>query len=107
MRGVVVAGCTITRADLNKAVREEVGLSKLDSARLVDEVLEIMSAALVEEEEVKLSSFGNFLVRQKEARIGRNPKTGVEMMIIPHKVLNFRASILLKTIVDQKLNASG
>lgn len=92
---------TVTRADLAEAVYEEVGLSRNESADLVESVLDIMSDALVEEENVKISSFGSFSVRQKNERIGRNPKTGVEVPIKPRKVLVFRASHVLKDRINE------
>ena len=92
---------TITRADLTEAVYEEVGLSRSESAEFVDSVFDIVSDALVTEETVKISSFGSFSVRQKGERIGRNPKTGVEVPIAPRKVLTFRASHVLKDRINQ------
>lgn len=94
---------TITRADLADAVYKEVGLSRNESAELVEAVLEEISRKLVNGENVKISSFGSFSVRQKGERIGRNPKTGVEVPIMPRKVLVFRASHVLK----EKINAEG
>jgi len=92
---------TVTRADLAEAVYEEVGLSRNESADLVESVLDIISDALVSEENVKISSFGSFSVRQKNERIGRNPKTGVEVPIKPRKVLVFRASHVLKDRINE------
>ena len=91
---------TITRADLAEAVYEEVGLSRNESSDLVESVLEEISAALVKGDGVKLSSFGSFAVREKGERIGRNPKTGVEVPISPRKVLVFRASHVLKDRIN-------
>ncbi len=87
---------TLTRMDLSEAVFREVGLSRNDSAQLVESVLEYMSDALVSGEQVKISSFGTFSVRDKAARIGRNPKTGEEVPINPRRVLTFRPSHLMK-----------
>lgn len=87
---------TLTRMDLTEAVFREVGLSRNESAQLVESVLEHMAAALERGEQVKISSFGTFSVRQKNARIGRNPKTGEEVPITPRRVLSFRPSHLLK-----------
>lgn len=87
---------TITRADLADAVYENVGLSRSESADLVDSAFDIMTDALVEEGTLKLSSFGSFSVRQKNERIGRNPKTGVEAVITPRKVVSYKASHVLK-----------
>jgi integration host factor subunit alpha len=93
---------TITRADLADSVYKEVGLSRNESAELVEAVLEEISKTLVKGENVKISSFGSFTVRQKGERIGRNPKTGVEVPILPRKVLVFRASHVLKSRINDK-----
>lgn len=87
---------TLTRMDLSEAVFREVGLSRNDSAELVESVLQEVSDALVKGEQVKISSFGTFSVRQKTARVGRNPKTGEEVPINPRRVLTFRPSHLMK-----------
>ncbi len=87
---------TLTRMDLSEAVFREVGLSRNDSAQLVESVLAHMSDALVKGEQVKISSFGTFSVRDKAARVGRNPKTGEEVPINPRRVLTFRPSHLMK-----------
>ncbi len=87
---------TLTRMDLADAVHSEVGLSRNDSAELVEAVLGHISDALVEGEAVKISSFGTFSVREKAARVGRNPKTGEEVPIHPRRVLTFRSSHLMK-----------
>src|SRR4029453_5649941 len=94
---------TVTRADLSEAVYQEVGLSRNDSATLVETVLNEVVAALSRGETVKVSSFGSFSVRQKGRRIGRNPKTGEEVPILPRKVLVFRASHVLKNRINQGL----
>jgi integration host factor subunit alpha len=94
-----MTGKTVTRADLSEAVYQEVGLSRNESAQLVERVLEIMSDKLVEGESVKISSFGSFVVRHKGGRTGRNPKTGEEVPIGPRRVLVFRPSQVLKSIV--------
>lgn len=91
-----MSGKTLTRMDLSEAVFREVGLSRNESADLVESVLEHMSDALVRGEQVKISSFGTFSVRQKNARMGRNPKTGEEVPISPRRVLTFRPSHLMK-----------
>ncbi len=93
---------TLTRADLAKAVYEQVGLSRNESSDLVLSLFLEIANALVREEEVKLSSFGTFSVRQKRERIGRNPKTGVEVPITPRKVLTFHASHVLKDRMNGK-----
>jgi integration host factor subunit alpha len=87
---------TLTRMDLSEAVFREVGLSRNESADLVESVLDHMSDALVNGEQVKISSFGTFSIRDKAARIGRNPKTGEEVPINPRRVLTFRPSHLMK-----------
>lgn len=87
---------TLTRMDLSEAVFREVGLSRNESAALVESVLRHMSDALVAGEQVKISSFGTFSVRDKSARVGRNPKTGDEVPISPRRVLTFRPSHLMK-----------
>lgn len=87
---------TLTRMDLSEAVFREVGLSRNESAQLVEQVLLHMSDALVQGEQVKISSFGTFSVREKSARVGRNPKTGEEAPIPPRRVLTFRPSHLMK-----------
>lgn len=92
---------TITRADLAQAVYEEVGLSRNESSDLVETVLEEVCKALERGEMVKISSFGTFTVRSKRQRIGRNPKTGEEVPILPRRVLTFRASNVLKERINQ------
>lgn len=92
---------TITRADLSEAVYQEVGLSRNESAALVETVLNEIADALVRGEMVKISSFGSFWVRQKGQRIGRNPKTGDEVPILPRRVLVFRPSHVLKDRVNE------
>lgn len=87
---------TLTRMDLTEAVFREVGLSRNESSALVDAVLQHVSDALVRGEQVKISSFGTFSLRDKNARVGRNPKTGEEVPISPRRVLTFRPSQLMK-----------
>lgn len=96
-----MANRTITRAQLSEAVYQEVGLSRNESAVLLEAVLNYMSEALVREETVKISSFGSFSVRKKGQRIGRNPKTGEEVPILPRKVLVFRPSQVMKTRINE------
>lgn len=91
-----MSGNTLTRMDLSEAVFREVGLSRNESAQLVENVLDHISDALVRGESVKISSFGTFKVRDKAARVGRNPKTGQEVPISPRRVLTFRPSHLMK-----------
>lgn len=87
---------TLTRMDLSEAVFREVGLSRNESAALVESVLQHMSDALAAGNQVKISSFGTFSVRDKSARVGRNPKTGDEVPISPRRVLTFRPSHLMR-----------
>lgn len=87
---------TLTRADLAESVYAQVGLSRNESSDLVEQVLDELMHALISGENVKLSSFGSFSIREKGERIGRNPKTGVEVPITPRRVLVFRASHVLK-----------
>ncbi|MBI1275315.1 integration host factor subunit alpha [bacterium] len=94
---------TLTRAALSEAVYREIGLSLAESGDLVDDVLEHVVQALEGGTAVKISSFGTFTVRQKKQRIGRNPKTGVEVPITPRRVLSFRPSNLLKEDINKHL----
>ncbi|HEX5079765.1 MAG TPA: integration host factor subunit alpha [Geminicoccaceae bacterium] len=95
-------GRTLTRADLAEAVYQEVGLSRSESAELVDSILAEIGDSLVADGTVKISSFGTFSVRQKGQRIGRNPKTGQEVPIMPRRVLVFRASQVLKDRINMQ-----
>jgi integration host factor subunit alpha len=90
----------LTRADLSNAVYRDVGLSLAESSDMVDAVIEEVCSALEKGEQVKLSSFGTFTLRRKKQRIGRNPKTGVEVPITPRTVLTFNASNILKSRVN-------
>jgi len=83
---------TLTRADLADVVHKEIGLSRAESAGLVERILHHMCAALSDGQNVKISGFGSFILRDKGERVGRNPKTGVEVPIAPRRVLTFRAS---------------
>ena len=87
---------TLTRADLAEAIHKEVGLSRADSSAIIEQILDNMSTALEKGENVKISGFGSFILRDKGQRTGRNPKTGVEVPIAPRRVLTFRASQLLR-----------
>ncbi len=98
-----MVGKTVTRAHLSEAVYQEVGLSRNESADLVESILKEISDALIRGEGVKVSSFGSFSVRQKGRRIGRNPKTGEEVPILPRRVLVFRASHVLKNRINDTL----
>mgnify|MGYP002637028896 FL=1 len=95
-----MSGNTVTRAQLTEAVYQEVGLSRHESADLVESVLLEISTTLAQGEMVKISSFGSFSVRQKGQRIGRNPKTGEEVSILPRRVLVFRPSHVLKNKIN-------
>ena len=94
-----MAGVTITRAQLGEAVYQEVGLSRNESAELLEAVLSQISDALARGETVKISSFGTFSVRQKGQRIGRNPTTGDEVPILPRKVLVLLPSHVLNNLL--------
>ena len=91
---------TITRSQLSEAVYQEVGLSRNESADLIESVLGKISDTLAQGESVKISSFGSFSVRSKGPRIGRNPRTGEEVPILPRKVLVFRPSQVLKARIS-------
>ena len=92
---------TLTRSDLSEAVYREVGLSRTESADLVESILAHLSDALVDGDTVKISSFGTFSVREKGARMGRNPKTGEEVPIERRRVLVFRPSHILKDKINE------
>ena len=98
---------TITRADLAEVVYGTVGLSRTESAELVERVLELIGDALVTGANVKLSSFGSFQVRSKNERIGRNPKTGEEVPILPRQVLVFKPSNVLKSKINKSMVRAG
>ena len=91
---------TVTRAHLAERIYAQVGLSRNESADLLEGVIERVSNALQDGESVKISGFGTFSVRQKGRRIGRNPKTGVEVPILPRRVLVFRPSQVLKAQIN-------
>ena len=91
---------TVTRADLTDAVHREIGLPRRDSAALVDTVIETIAERLEAGEDVKISSFGRFTVRDKRLRVGRNPKTGEPASILPRRVVAFRASAILKQRIN-------
>lgn len=99
-----MAGRTVTRAQLSEAVYQEVGLSRNESADLVEVVLDQIADHLITGDTVKISSFGSFYVRQKGRRIGRNPKTGEEVPILPRRVLVFRPSHVLKDRINRTLS---
>ena len=87
---------TLTRADLADIVHREIGLSRADSANIVEGILALMCASLAAGQNVKISGFGSFILRDKGERVGRNPKTGVEVPIAPRRVLTFRASQIMR-----------
>ncbi len=95
-----MSGKTLTRADLSEAVHRQIGLSRSESADLVKSVLDLISDTLVEGQSVKLSSFGTFMVRSTNGRVGRNPKTGEEVPITPRRVLVFRPSQGMKNVIN-------
>ena len=87
---------TLTRAHLSEALHNKMGLSRTESTQLVDSVLNHISESLVNGEDVQLSSFGRFSLRDKGQRVGRNPKTGEEVPITPRRVISFRPSTIIK-----------
>jgi integration host factor subunit alpha len=95
-----MAGQTVTRADLCEAVYQKIGLSRTESSKLVESVLDEICDAVARGENVKLSSFGSFVVRDKGERIGRNPKTGVEVPIEPRRVMVFKPSNVMKARIN-------
>jgi len=97
---------TVTRAELSEAVYQRIGLSRSESSALVELVLNEISSSLASGKSVKLSSFGSFLVRDKGQRIGRNPKTGVEVPIEPRRVMVLKPSNIMKARVNG-IDASG
>lgn len=102
-----MGGKTITRADLAEAVYRRLGLSRTESATMVEMVLEEICNCIVSGESVKLSSFGSFIVRQKGQRIGRNPKTGLEVPIPPRRVTVFKPSNIIKKRINSELTGAG
>ena len=98
-----MSGNTLTRSDLSEAVYREIGLSRNESSEMVETILSRIADALISGETVKISSFGTFAVRDKGARMGRNPKTGEEVPIDPRRVLVFRPSHILK----ERVNTGG
>ncbi|MEY2927597.1 MAG: hypothetical protein RL367_2074 [Pseudomonadota bacterium] len=87
---------TLTRADLSEALHNQIGLSRLDCAGLVESILDYMTEGAVQSGSVKISGFGTFMVREKRERAGRNPKTGEPVLISQRKTLSFRASNKLR-----------
>ena len=95
------ANGTLTRADLSDVVHRRLGLSRAESAGLVERVLHHMCHALAEGQNVKVSGFGTFILRDKGQRVGRNPKTGVEVPIAPRRVMTFRASQIMRDRISK------
>jgi integration host factor subunit alpha len=95
-----MASKTLTRADLTETLHRDIGLSRTESAEMVNMVLDLVADELVKGNNVKLSSFGTFMLRDKRQRMGRNPKTGEEVPITPRRVLVFRPSQVMKNIVN-------
>jgi integration host factor subunit alpha len=93
----------MTKADLVETIYEKIGFSRKESAEIVDSVFDLMKATLENGEKIKISGFGNFLVRQKRSRKGRNPQTGTEIQISARRVLTFKPSQVLR----KSLNPSG
>lgn len=91
---------TITRADVAEAIYEEIGLSRKDSGDILDMIVETIIEDLSKGHEVKLSSFGTFSLRDKKARVGRNPKTGVEATISPRRVISFKPSQNMRNAIN-------
>ena len=89
-------GATLTRADLADVVHRKLGLSRAESAGVVERVLHHMCHSLAKGKNVKISGFGSFILRDKGERVGRNPKTGVEVPIAPRRVMTFRASQIMR-----------
>jgi len=87
---------TLTRAEIAEAINRRLGLSRTESLAMVESIIRLMTDALAQGENVKISGFGTFLLRDKTERVGRNPKTGVEVPITPRRVLTFRASQMLR-----------
>ena len=96
-----MASKTVTRADLVEALARRANMQRADANRLLTRMLEMMQDALVDGDTVKLSRFGNFNVRAKRQRIGRNPKTGEEVPITPRRVVTFRPSQMLREFVEK------
>ena len=89
-------GATLTRADLADVVHRKLGISRAESASVVERVLHHMCHSLAKGRNVKISGFGSFILRDKGERVGRNPKTGVEVPIAPRRVMTFRASQIMR-----------
>lgn len=95
------AGGTLTRAEMSETMHKGIGFSRTECYRLIDSILELMTAEFERGTDVKISGFGTFHVRDKTARVGRNPKTGVEVAITPRRVLTFKPSQKLRERIAQ------
>jgi integration host factor subunit alpha len=102
-----MGGKTVTRAELAEAVYKRLGLSRTESAAMVEMVLQEICGAIVRGETVKLSSFGSFIVRDKGERVGRNPKTGQEVPIPPRRVAVFKPSNIMKQRINEALGGDA
>jgi integration host factor subunit alpha len=91
----------VTKAEIVEHIYERVGFSKKESAELVERVFDIIKDTLARGEKVKISGFGNFVVREKNARKGRNPQTGEEIRLDARRVLTFKPSLVLKTVLNE------
>ncbi len=91
----------MTKAEIVEQIYERVGFSKKEAAELVEKVFHIIKETLAEGEKVKISGFGNFVVREKNARKGRNPQTGQEILLEARRVLTFKPSLVLKNILNE------
>jgi len=99
-----MSNSTVTRADLAEALYREIGLSRTESAALVETVVDEIISALIKGESVKLAGFGTFSLRDKRERVGRNPKTGEEVPITSRRVLTFKPSQMMRERVDAALS---
>lgn len=95
----------MTKADIVEIVFEKVGFSKKDVGSVIEEIFETIKTTLETGEKVKISGFGNFNIRQKRARRGRNPQTGTEITIDQRRVMTFKASQLLKKAINSRQSA--
>ncbi len=92
----------MTKADIVETIYQKVGFSKKESAELVETVFDVIKSSLIEGEKVKFSGFGNFVVREKNARKGRNPQTGAEIQLEARRVLTFKPSLVLKNALNEE-----
>ncbi len=93
---------TITKEHITDSIQSQLGVSKSESSHLVESLMETIKAALVNDEDVLISGFGKFGVREKAARRGRNPQTGEDLTLGPRKVITFKSSTLLKDKINGK-----